>query len=303
MAPGLTLSSWLWVVLTIAAAAGQTLRNALQKELTATLGTVGATHVRFLFGLPFGLLFLALLVAVTGQAPPAINSAMVGWTMLAALAQIGGTGLLLAAMRERSFVVSTAYAKTEPVQVAVFGIAFLGEQLTTALSIAILIGTLGVVIMSWPKQTAGEIFSWQPAALGITSGALFAIAAVGFRGAIKALAASNFVLAASITLTVALLTQTIVLSLYLVARERASLMAILRGWRQSIWAGFLGALASQFWFLAFALETAAKVRTLALIEILFAQMVSRRIFQQRLTSREVAGILLVVASIALLLNA
>ena len=303
MAPGLTLSSWLWVVLTIAAAAGQTLRNALQKELTATLGTVGATHVRFLFGLPFGLLFLALLVAVTGQAPPAINSAMVGWTMLAALAQIGGTGLLLAAMRERSFVVSTAYAKTEPVQVAVFGIAFLGEQLTTALSIAILIGTLGVVIMSWPKQTAGAIFSWQPAALGITSGALFAIAAVGFRGAIKALAASNFVLAASITLTVALLTQTIVLSLYLVARERANLMAILRGWRQSIWAGFLGALASQFWFLAFALETAAKVRTLALIEILFAQIVSRRMFQQRLTSRDVAGVLLVVVSVALLLNA
>ena len=35
-------------------AAGQVLRNAQQKELTATLGTVGATHVRFLFGLPFG---------------------------------------------------------------------------------------------------------------------------------------------------------------------------------------------------------------------------------------------------------
>jgi drug/metabolite transporter (DMT)-like permease len=206
-------------------------------------------------------------------------------------------------MRERSFVVSTAYAKTEPVQVAVFGVAFLGEQLTTGLAIAILIGTLGVVIMSWPKHTAGAIFSWQPAALGIASGALFAIAAVGFRGAIKALAASNFVLAATITLTLALLTQTIVLSLYLVARERANLMAILRGWRQSIWAGFLGALASQFWFLAFALETAAKVRTLALIEILFAQMVSRRMFQQRLTSRDVAGVLLVVVSVALLLNA
>ena len=291
------------MVFTIAAAAGQTLRNALQKELTATLGTVGATHVRFLFGLPFGLLFLGLLVAATRQAPPAFNLAMVGWTVLAALAQIGGTGLLLAAMRERSFVVSTAYAKTEPVQVAVFGVAFLGEQLTTGLAIAILIGTLGVVIMSWPKHTAGAIFSWQPAALGIASGALFAIAAVGFRGAIKALAASNFVLAATITLTLALLTQTIVLSLYLVARERANLMAILRGWRQSIWAGFLGALASQFWFLAFALETAAKVRTLALIEILFAQIVSRRMFQQRLTSRDVAGVLLVVVSVALLLNA
>jgi drug/metabolite transporter (DMT)-like permease len=297
------LSSWLWVVFTIAAAAGQTLRNAMQKELTATLGTVGATHVRFLFGLPFGLLFLVLVVVATGQAPPALNASMVGWTMLAALAQIGGTALLLAAMRERSFVVSTAYAKTEPVQVAVFGLVFLGEQLTLGLAIAILLGTLGVMVMSWPRSTAGEIFSWQPAALGIASGALFAIAAVGFRGAIKALAAPTFVLAASITLALGLLTQTVVLSLYLLARDRANLVAILRAWRQSILAGFMGALASQFWFLAFALESAAKVRTLALIEILFAQVVSRRMFQQSLASREAAGILLVVAGVALLLNA
>jgi drug/metabolite transporter (DMT)-like permease len=302
-APGLLLGSCLWVVFTIAAAAAQTVRNALQKELTAMLGTVGATHVRFLFGLPFGLLFLGLVVAATGQAPPAFNAAMVGWTMLAALAQIGGTALLLAAMRERSFVVSTAYAKTEPVQVAVFGVAFLGEQLSTGAAIAILIATLGVMVMSWPKHTASALFSWRPAALGIASGALFAVAAVGFRGAIKALYAPNFVLAASLTLALSLLTQTVVLSLYLLAREWANLMAIFRIWRQSIWAGFMGALASQFWFLAFALETAAKVRTLALIEILFAQIVSRRMFEQRLAPREVVGIFLVLAGIALLLNA
>jgi len=297
------VSGWLWVLFTIAAAAGQTLRNAMQKELTATLGTVGATHVRFLFGLPFGLLFVALVVAATGQGPPALNASMVGWTMLAALAQIGGTALLLAAMRERSFVVSTAYAKTEPVQVAMFGLVFLGEQLTMGLAIAILFGTVGVMVMSWPKHTAGEMFSWQPATLGIASGALFAIAAVGFRGAIKALAApNNFVLAASLTLALGLLTQTVVLSLYLLARERAVLGAIFRAWRPSILAGFMGALASQFWFLAFALETAAKVRTLALIEILFAQIVSRRMFEQSLALREAAGILLVIAGVALLIN-
>jgi drug/metabolite transporter (DMT)-like permease len=297
------VASWLWVVFTIAAAGGQTLRNAMQKELTATLGTVGATHVRFLFGLPFGLLFLALVAAATGQAPPALNATMLGWTALAALAQIGGTALLLAAMRERSFVVSTAYAKTEPVQVAVFGLVFLGDELTMGLAVAILIGTLGVMFMSWPKRAAGEMFSWRPAALGVASGALFAIAAVGFRGAIKALAAPHFVLAASTTLALGLLIQTSVLSLYLFARERANLMAIFSAWRPSVLAGFMGALASQFWFLAFALETAAKVRTLALIEILFAQLVSRRMFQQSLASREAAGILLMIAGIALLLNA
>ena len=36
-------------------------------------------------------------------------------------------------------------------------------------------------------------------------------------------------------------------------------------------AGFMGAFASQFWFLAFALTAAANVRTLALVEVLFAQ--------------------------------
>ena len=50
--------SWLWAVFTVAAAGGQVVRNAMQKELTARLGTVGATHVRFLFGFPFAILFV-----------------------------------------------------------------------------------------------------------------------------------------------------------------------------------------------------------------------------------------------------
>jgi len=56
------------------------------------------------------------------------------------------------------------------------------------------------------------------------------------------------------------------------------------------------------WYLAFALESAAKVRTLALIEILFAQLLSRITFRQRLAEREAAAIGLIVAGVALLLN-
>jgi uncharacterized membrane protein len=67
-------------------------------------------------------------------------------------------------------------------------------------------------------------------------------------------------------------------------------------------AGLTGAFASQMWFLAFALETAAKVRTLALVEVLFAQVLSRNLFKQRLASREALGILLIVAGVILLLN-
>jgi drug/metabolite transporter (DMT)-like permease len=293
---------WLWVVFTVAASAGQAVRNAMQKELTATLGTVGATHVRFLFGLPFALLFLAIVLAATRLPVPELNGVMIAWTVIAAVAQIAATGLLLAVMQQRSFVVTTAYVKTEPVQVAVFGLAFLGDQVTPGLAVAILIATAGVLIVSWPRSTSSEVFSWKPAALGIGSGALFAIAAIGYRGGIRALDTPNFVVAATTTLVVGLVIQTIMLTAYLVLADRTALVAIFRAWRPSLFAGFMGAFASQMWYLAFALETAAKVRTLALVEILFAQVISRNLFKQSLASREAMGIGLIIVGVVLLLN-
>lgn len=296
------MSDWLWAIFTILAAGGQTFRNAMQKELTVTVGTVGATHVRFLFGLPFGLLFLLLVLLATGKSIPPLNGPMLAWTTVASLAQILATGLLLAAMRERSFVVTITLSKTEPVQVAVFGLAFLGDRLSPGLATAILVATVGVVMMSWPRRTAAEPLSWHSAALGIASGAMFALAAVGFRGGIMALGAESFVVGASTTLVLGLLIQTLTLSLYLLAFERKSLIAIFHAWRPSLVAGFMGAFASQMWFLAFAVESAAKVRTLALVEILFAQALSRQMFKQSLASREAIGIGLIIAGVIVLLN-
>ncbi|MBI3678656.1 MAG: EamA/RhaT family transporter, partial [Proteobacteria bacterium] len=95
--------SWLWAAFTIAAAGGQTARNAMQRELTARLGTVGATHVRFLFGFPFALCFLIGVRLGTGAAFPSANAAFLGWIGMGALAQIGGTALMLATMETRTF--------------------------------------------------------------------------------------------------------------------------------------------------------------------------------------------------------
>jgi drug/metabolite transporter (DMT)-like permease len=296
------VTSWLWIIFTVLAAGGQTLRNAMQKELTATLGTVGATHVRFLYGLPFGLLFLIVLLVASGHGLPALNPMMLIWTLIGALTQIAGTALLLAAMQERSFVVTTALVKTEPVQVALFGLVFLGDHLSLAVALAILIATAGVLVMSWPRRASLEALSWQGAALGVGSGALFGMSAIGYRGGILALEAPNFAVNASTTLTAGLLIQVALLTGYLLWRDRDTLIALFRAWRPSIMAGFMGAFASQMWFLAFAVETAARVRTLALVEILFAQALSRSVFKQGLASREALGIGLVVAGVILLLN-
>jgi len=294
--------AWLWAVFTVVASGGQVLRNAAQKELTATLGTVGATQVRFLFGLPLAVVFLAIVLATTHQPLPDLNALTIAWTATGAIAQVGGTALLLAVMQQRSFVVTTAYVKTEPIQVALFGLLFLGDQITPLLALAIVIATAGVLIISWPRGSSAEVFSWQAAGLGLASGALFAIAAIGLRGGIRALDSPSFVVGATTTLVLGLVIQVVILSAYLLLADRATLRAIVRAWRPSLLAGCIGAFASQMWCLAFALETAAKVRTLALVEILFAQAVSRNLFKQSLASREAAGIALIIAGVGLLLN-
>jgi drug/metabolite transporter (DMT)-like permease len=312
--------AWLWVACTVAAAGVQTARNAAQRSLTGRLGTVGATHVRFLFGLPFGLLFLAALAASTGLASLRPSGAYAAWALMGAVFQILGTALMLAAMRERSFVVSIAYVKTEPLQIALFGLVFLGERLSLQASAAVLVATVGVLWMSMPAGVAGRGVEGasgdvpatrlpgvgrvpRAALYGVLSGAMYALSAVGFRGAILALGDGPFYLRATATLATSLAMQTALLTVWLLWRERAVLREILRLWRPSLLAGAAGALASQLWFLAFSLQAAAAVRTVGLAEILFAQAVSHRLFAQETTAREAAGMAMMVGGVVWLLLA
>ncbi|MDX2156677.1 MAG: DMT family transporter [Hyphomicrobiaceae bacterium] len=296
------MTSWLWVVFTVLAAGGQTLRNAMQRELTSTIGTIGATHVRFLFGLPFALVFLTGVLLATGYPIPVPPPAMLAWTLVGAATQIAATAMLLAAMRDKSFVLITALNKIEPVHVALFGLVFLGDRLTLLQAVAIVIATLGVLVMSWPKAGSVEALGLKPIVLGLAAGAMFGASAVGYRGGILALAHPNFVVGATSTVVLGLLMQVAFLTTYLSIFDRKTLKAIAAAWRPSLLAGFMGAFASQMWFLAFALTTAAKVRTLALVEILFAGLVSRSLFKEGFATREGLGILLIVIGVAILLN-
>jgi drug/metabolite transporter (DMT)-like permease len=291
-------ASWLWALFTVIAAASQTVRNATQRELTTTLGTAGATHVRFLFGLPFAALFLIAVVIASGQALPLPPISFWPWVLAGALAQIAATALMLAAMNDRSFVVVYAYIKTEPVQAALFGLVFLGDTVTLPMAAAILIATVGVVVMALKP---GATLGLRATLLGLAAGSMFALSAVGYRGAILSLGLPNYLMAATYTMVVGLIVQVALLSFHLWLRDPGVIRAILQHWRPSMLAGFLGALASQFWFLAFALATAASVRTLALVEVLFAQAISAFAFKQATTPREALGIVLIVLGVLLLI--
>jgi len=295
------VSPWLWAVFTVIAAFAQTVRNAMQRELTSSLGTAGATHVRFLFGFPFAVIFLLGLVFGTDVALPRPGLNFWPWVIAGALAQIAATALMLAAMGERSFVVTIAYIKTEPIQVAVFGLIFLGDVVTWPMMVAILVATAGVIVMS--IKPGGMVGGMRPTLIGLASGGMFALSAIGYRGALLDLHLPNYVMAATFTLSVGLAMQAVTLSLYLWLRQPSVMFALWHAWKPSLFAGFMGALASQFWFLAFALATAASVRTLALIEVLFAQLIARFAFGQHTTAREGIGMVLVVAGVVLLILA
>jgi drug/metabolite transporter (DMT)-like permease len=293
------VTPWLWAVFTVIAAFAQALRNAMQRELTVSLGTVGATHVRFLFGFPFVLVFLVGVMLASGTPLPRPGWIFWPWVMLGAGAQVAATALMLAAMGERSFVVTIAYIKTEPIQVAVFGLVFLGDALTWPMMTAILVATAGVVLMS--TKPGGMVGGAKPTLIGLASGGMFALSAIGFRGAILNLELPAYVMAATFTLAVGIVLQALLLSLYLGLRNPSVLLSIVRAWKPSLLAGLAGAVASQFWFLAFALATAASVRTLALVEVLFAQIIARFAFGQRTSLREALGMLLVVCGVGVLL--
>ncbi len=287
-----------WVPVTLLASALQTARNATQAGLVERIGTLGATQVRFIFGLPFAILFLGIVAAFT-PLPHLVPGAM-GFALLGALSQIGATALMLAAMRMRSFAATTAIIKTEPVMLALFGTIVLGDHLGATSWIAVVIATAGTVLMAAkPGATGGS----RAVLTGLAAGALFGLSAVGFRGAILALPDGSFIPRATLVLVISLSIQTLVLGLWLAVFDRRALAGAFRVWRSSLSAGFFGAAASQCWFLGFALTSAANVRTLALVEVVFAQIVSRRVFSQGATVRELTGMALIVLGVAMLLMA
>jgi drug/metabolite transporter (DMT)-like permease len=290
----------LWVLAALLGAAGQTARNATQSGLTRAIGTVGATQVRFLFGLPFALVFLTLMPMATAEALPLLTPRALGFTVFGAATQILGTALMLITMKSQNFAVTTAWLKTEPVLVALASWVVLGDALTLPMLAAIAVATSGVLVMTLKPGAR-----WTDARAGLTglgAAALFGASAICFRGGILALGQGGFLIRATTTLVLSLALQTAMLLVWMALFDRKALTASFRVWRPSLVAGFLGATASQFWFIGFALTSAANVRTLALVEVIFAQAVSSLFLGQRTSRRQLAGMGLVVLGVLALLR-
>jgi drug/metabolite transporter (DMT)-like permease len=284
------------------AALAQTARNAAQRSLVAQAGTLGATLARFLYGIPFAAAWVLLLHALPASAAPVphFQPEYFGWLILGALGQLAATAFLLAAMKQRNFVIGVAYSKTDALQVALFGSLFLRELPGAPTLVAIGLATAGVVMLSLPQKAAalqGPAWTSRAAWYGLASGAGFALSAVGYRGAALQLPESTAWLAGAWGVLLAQSFQAVLLGGWLAWRAPEALRATVAAWRISTVAGAAGALASIGWFTAFALTTAANVRTLGMVEVVFSYLVSRRLLRERLALAEQGGLALVVVGL------
>jgi drug/metabolite transporter (DMT)-like permease len=289
----------LWVALSLGAAFLQNLRTALQKALTPRVGVLGATYARFLFAAPWAVLLVAALALAAGAPPPRPTLGFALWAFAGALTQIGGTLLLLHLFALRNFAVGNTFARTETVQAALFGLVLLGDRLAPLALGGILVGLVGLVLLSATRGIGGGVLN-RAAGVGLASGAAFAVSAVAYRAASLSLGdAGGFLIRPAFTLACVTLAQTVLMTGYLRLRAPGRVGAVLRAWRVAAPVGAAGMLASLGWFAAFTLATAAQVKAVGQVELLFSWLTAWLAFGERPSARETLGMVLVAGGIVL----
>lgn len=294
----------LWIIVTLLAATFQTVRFMLQKYLaTSTLSAAGATFSRFLYSAPFILILLAGYLAATGAAFPRIGGAFWLYGLAGGAAQIAATVCVVLLFKQRNFAVGITFKKTEVIQTVLVGWIVLGEGVSGAGFVAIMLGVAGLLLLSCGPEAKGfhlTDFRNRAAGLGIASGFLFAISAVSYRGATFAVVSEDPLLRAAVTLGVVVLMQTLIMVVWLALREPGEMRRVWAARRVAVWIGLTSMGGSYCWFVAFAVQNAAYVKALGQVELILSVIATTLFFHEKITAREAAGMAVLVGSIVML---
>ena len=297
-----------WIYIAVAAAAFQTLRFMLQKQLSmGTLSTGGATFARFFYSAPIIVTLALIYLFWRGAEFPAFSTWFWIYALSGGLAQILATWCVVALFKQRNFAVGITFKKTEVLQTALVGLVVLGDKISTAGFLAILIGMLGVLVLSETPEAEDE--SWakrvlnKGAGLGLLSGVFFAVSAVGYRGATLEIVSDDPLLRSSVSLAVVTLCQTFGMILWLTWREKGEITRVAAAWRTAVWMGVTGMAGSLCWFTAFTLQNAAYVFAVGQVEVIFSLAASALFFREKIARKEMIGIALITASIVYLVVA
>ncbi|WP_306131857.1 DMT family transporter [Roseivivax marinus] len=294
-----------WIAFTLGAATVQSLRFALHKRLSlGGLSDAGSSFARFAFGAPLALLAALVWLTIDGAPLPALAPGFWSYAGAAGLSQILATTAMVALFRARNLAVGIALMKTTVVQTAILGLLVLSEPLSVAGWAAVSVSVVGVGLLSIPPETGGGFrIAPRTLILGLVAGALFAVAAIGVRGATLAVAADAAVTRSIVTLSIVTAAQTAGLGLWLAVAQPGQLSRVWAARRTGALIGAASILGSFCWFSAYTLERAAYVQALGQVEVALSILAGALFFGERVSSREVAGIVVLTISIVLLILA
>ncbi len=278
----------------------QAVRTAGQKQLSTHLNAMATTAVRYVYALPFAIMYLLWMMDHRQVALPALNEQFLSYALIASVTQILGTAFLVAAFKYRNFAVATSLAKTEAIQVAIVGALVFSASLTALGWLSVVIGVVGVLIVSKVRFTFADVFQNPGAGFGLASGLGLAITTLLIREASLALN-TDLMVSAATTLVFMVFVQSIISLLYVFLQDRQQLVVMVSQWRLCLFVGITSVLGSIGWFTGASYQNAAYVKALGQVEFFITLFLTYRIFKEKISLMEYVGMALIIVSVVILL--
>jgi uncharacterized membrane protein len=182
---------------TILAVVMQSVRTAGQKQMAQSLTAEATTLVRFLFGLPFALIYFSLLWRTNSGQEVVLSASYWLPASLATVSQIVATLCLVKALTLRNFAVGTALAKTEAIMTALLGSLFFAASLSVLGYVSVYVGVIGVLVASNWRISVPDLMNNASIKYGLGAGLGFALASLWIRQASLSLAVPELLSAAT----------------------------------------------------------------------------------------------------------
>ena len=290
----------IWIYFTLLAATMQAVRTAGQKKLSSHLNAMANTSVRFVFALPFAWAYLFWMMDYRGVGFPQINAEFTKFAVAGSISQILGTISLIIAFNYRNFSVATSLSKTEAIQVAIVGALFLSAPLSFWGWFSVIIGVVGLLIVSKVRFTYDAIFRNPGAGFGIASGLGLAIATLFIRESNLALN-YDLMVSAAFTLVTFITIQTLLSVIYIFVQDSSQFKRMLTQWRLCLFVGVTSVVGSIGWFTAASYQNSAYIKALGQVEFFITLFLTYRIFKEKISAIEYLGMALILGSVLILL--
>ncbi|MFA0161658.1 multidrug transporter [Vibrio splendidus] len=281
--------SFSWIAFTLLAAFSQSWRNAFQSKLSGTMSVAGVTLARFIWAGPIALIYLCALYQWKPVSTPDFSGEFAFYIIAAAIMQILATGLMVMLFKLENYAIGAGLAKCEAPVSAVLSVLFFGTALTLTGWVGVLIGTLGVLIMS--SSSGWRSLSPKVFLLGMACSTAFALTSLWIREASLSIGLP-FPHSAAWVLFLVISLQTVIICTYLFFRERDTLRQIFKKSKLVVMTSLASVIGSLGWFSAMSLQVVPYVKTLGQVEVIFMVLISYFWLGQSIARKDILALIL-----------